>query len=35
MGQQASNLLAQKWETGWERPLSEWREKLSIVPIAV
>jgi ubiquinone biosynthesis protein Coq4 len=35
MGQQARNLLAQKWETGWERPLSEWREKLSIVPIAV
>ena len=35
MGQQARNLLAQKWETGWERPLSEWREKLSIAPIAV
>lgn len=32
MGWKAGNLLAQKWELGWERPLAEWREQLAIEP---
>jgi ubiquinone biosynthesis protein COQ4 len=32
MGWKAGNLLAQKWELGWERPLADWREQLAIVP---
>lgn len=32
MGWQAGNLLAQKWELGWERLLVEWREDLAIEP---
>ena len=32
LGWKARNLLAQKWELGWERPLIEWREQLGIEP---
>lgn len=32
MGWKAGNLLAQRWELGWERPLAEWREQLGIEP---
>lgn len=32
LGWKARNLLAQKWELGWERPLAEWREQLGIEP---
>ena len=32
LGWKAGNLLAQKWELGWERPLAEWREQLAIEP---
>ncbi len=32
MGWKAGNLLAQKWELGWERPLADWREQLAIEP---
>ena len=34
MGWKAKNLLAQKWELSWERPLSEWRKELEITPVA-
>ena len=33
LGWKARNLLAQKWELGWERPLAEWREQLAIEPV--
>jgi ubiquinone biosynthesis protein Coq4 len=32
LGWKARNLLAQKWELGWGRPLDEWREQLAIEP---
>jgi ubiquinone biosynthesis protein COQ4 len=32
MGWRCGNLLAQRWELGWERPLVEWREQLGIEP---
>lgn len=32
MGWKAKNLLAQKWELGWARPLSQWQEDLGITP---
>jgi ubiquinone biosynthesis protein Coq4 len=32
MGWRCGNLLAQRWELGWERPLAEWREQLGIEP---
>jgi ubiquinone biosynthesis protein COQ4 len=32
MGRNAKQLLAQKWELGWERPLNEWQEELDIIP---
>lgn len=32
MGWNAKNLLAQKWELGWERPLNQWQEELGITP---
>jgi ubiquinone biosynthesis protein COQ4 len=32
MGWRCGNLLAQKWELGWERPLAEWRRSLDIEP---
>ncbi len=30
MGAKAQPFLAQKWEEGWEKPLSQWREELGI-----
>jgi ubiquinone biosynthesis protein COQ4 len=30
MGEKAKPFLAQKWEEGWEKPLSEWRADLKI-----
>ena len=32
IGWKAGNLLAQKWELGWERPLDDWRQALAIEP---
>ena len=32
MGWKARNLLAQRWELAWERPLAEWRQALDIEP---
>jgi ubiquinone biosynthesis protein COQ4 len=34
MGRTAKPLFAQKWEQGWEKPLSQWRAELNIEPIA-
>lgn len=33
MGQVAKSLFAQKWEEGWNKPLSEWQAELNIRPI--
>jgi ubiquinone biosynthesis protein COQ4 len=30
MGRKAKQLMAQRWETGWQRPLAEWRQELGI-----
>jgi ubiquinone biosynthesis protein COQ4 len=30
MGAKAKPFLAQKWEAGWDKPLSQWREELGI-----
>ena len=32
IGWNARNLLAQKWESAWERPLAQWRDELRITP---
>ena len=32
MGKSSQPLFAQKWEEGWEKPLSQWREELNIQP---
>jgi ubiquinone biosynthesis protein Coq4 len=32
MGWRCGNLLAQRWELGWERPLADWHEQLGIEP---
>jgi len=32
MGANAHPFLAQKWEEGWEKPLSEWRTTLKVEP---
>ncbi len=32
LGWKARHLLAQRWELGWERPLTEWRSALDIEP---
>jgi len=34
MGKTAKPLFAQKWEEGWEKPLSQWRKDLNIQPLA-
>jgi ubiquinone biosynthesis protein COQ4 len=34
MGKTAKSLFAQKWEEGWEKPLTQWRAELNIQPIA-
>lgn len=33
MGKTAKPLFAQKWEEGWEKPLTQWRAELNIQPI--
>ena len=33
MGKTAKPLFAQKWEEGWEKPLTEWQAELNIQPI--
>ena len=33
MGRAAKPLFAQKWEEGWEKPLTQWRAELNIQPI--
>ena len=30
VGLQAKPLVLQRWEEGWEKPLSQWREELTI-----
>ena len=30
LGSVCTLVLAQRWEEGWERPLSEWRDQLGI-----
>jgi ubiquinone biosynthesis protein COQ4 len=32
MGKLAKPLFAQKWEEGWEKPLTQWQRELNIVP---
>ena len=33
LGAQAQPLLAQRWEEGWQTPLSQWRDRLGIRPL--
>lgn len=33
MGKTAKSLFAQKWEEGWEKPLTQWQTELNIQPI--
>lgn len=33
MGKAAKSFFAQKWEAGWEKPLSQWQADLNIQPI--
>jgi ubiquinone biosynthesis protein COQ4 len=33
MGRVAKSLFAQKWEEGWDKPLSEWQAELNIHPV--
>jgi ubiquinone biosynthesis protein Coq4 len=33
MGKTAQSLFAQKWEEGWEKPLTQWQAELNIQPI--
>ncbi|MDX1977102.1 MAG: Coq4 family protein [Pseudanabaenaceae cyanobacterium bins.68] len=33
MGKTAKSFFAQKWEEGWEKPLSQWQAELNIQPI--
>jgi ubiquinone biosynthesis protein Coq4 len=33
MGKTAKLLFAQKWEEGWEKPLTQWRAELNIQPV--
>jgi ubiquinone biosynthesis protein Coq4 len=34
MAKAAKPLFAQKWEEGWEKPLSQWQADLNLIPIA-
>ncbi|MEB3212031.1 MAG: Coq4 family protein [Leptolyngbyaceae bacterium] len=34
MGKAARPLFAQKWEEGWEKPLTQWQAELNIQPVA-
>ncbi|MFB2836787.1 Coq4 family protein [Floridanema evergladense] len=33
MGKTAKPLFAQKWEEGWDKPLSQWQAELNIQPV--
>ncbi|MBD2166879.1 ubiquinone biosynthesis protein [Calothrix membranacea FACHB-236] len=33
MGKSAKPLFAQKWEEGWEKPLTQWQQELNLQPI--
>lgn len=33
MGKIAKPLIAQKWESAWEKPVAQWREELNVQPI--
>ena len=33
MGSECKPLLAVKWEEGWEKPVSRWREELGVNPV--
>ena len=35
MGKTAKALFAQKWEEGWEKPLTQWQAELNIQPVIV
>ncbi len=35
MGKAAKPLFAQKWEEGWEKPLSQWQAELNIQPLPI
>jgi ubiquinone biosynthesis protein COQ4 len=35
MGKRAKPLFAQKWEEGWEKPLTQWQVELNIEPISL
>ena len=32
IGWKSAQLLAQKWELGWERPLQDWQQQLGLTP---
>jgi ubiquinone biosynthesis protein COQ4 len=32
LGQQSRPLFAQRWEEGWEKPLTQWRQELNLLP---
>ncbi|MEB3355808.1 MAG: Coq4 family protein [Synechococcales bacterium] len=34
MGKAAKPLFAQKWEEGWRKPLTQWRQELNVVPVS-
>ncbi|MEP0909360.1 Coq4 family protein [Leptolyngbya sp. GB1-A1] len=33
MGKVAKPLIAQKWETAWDKPVDQWREELNVQPV--
>ncbi|WP_241392654.1 hypothetical protein [Rippkaea orientalis] len=33
LGTSAKSLFSQKWEEGWEKPLTQWQAQLNIQPI--
>lgn len=33
MGKAAKSLFAQRWEEGWEKPLTQWQAELNILPM--
>ena len=33
IGLEASPLVLQRWEEGWDKPLSQWREELGVNPV--
>ena len=33
LGRVCAPLLAQRWEEGWDRPLTDWKEQLGITEL--